>query len=157
MEKFKSQKIQDQPVDNLQKRFEGKLAGGGEGEGRVEIYEDEEEEKKKKRLEELIEEWEKKKKELSALWGQVRSRANDDPDFARKLKTEVQEFVYFAVGGCKELGRIPQDYAAYHYFAGGSPPSYDRLDLPGKYSVVKFYERCIAGDFPLQEQRDIAE
>lgn len=41
------------PSNNLQKRFEGKLAGGREGEGRIELFDDEEEKKKKKRLEEM--------------------------------------------------------------------------------------------------------
>lgn len=40
------------PNNDLQKRFEGKMAGGGEGEGFLELS-DEEEEKKKKRLEEI--------------------------------------------------------------------------------------------------------
>ena len=35
------------PSSNLQKRFEGKVAGGGEGEGFLELYDDEEEKKKK--------------------------------------------------------------------------------------------------------------
>lgn len=44
---------QEQPKpDNLQKRFEGKLAGGGEGEGFLELSDDKEE-KRKRQLEEI--------------------------------------------------------------------------------------------------------
>lgn len=53
-ENFNPNPEQSKP-DNLQKRFEGKLAGGGEGEGRIELSDDKEEKKRKRLLEESAE------------------------------------------------------------------------------------------------------
>ncbi len=60
------------PNNDLQKRFEGKMAGGGEGEGFLELSDDEEEEKKKKRLEEM----ENTKEKKEAAFDFVNERIN---------------------------------------------------------------------------------
>lgn len=147
----------DQPhLDDLQGRFENKIVGGGPGQGRIELY-DNKSEKEKKDCE-LKEAWEAKRKELSALWVQIR-KLSEDPDFARKVRKEREEFNYFITSGCKERGDTLQDYMAFHHVAGGST-NFDyspMLDFPGKYSVEKFYRRCIDGDFPLQEGRKVDE
>lgn len=172
MEKLKPQipeQIPDQPGDD-EKRLSGRIAGV-RGAGFVELgiskqeerrLEEEEKERKDKE-EENKEKWDKKREELFALWRQISKRSSEDPDFARKVSKERMELSYLINGGISKNGYgIPQDYAAFHYFAGGSWPSYkkleyDKLDLPGKYSIVGFYERCIADDFPLQEGRSIDE
>lgn len=62
------------PSNNLQKRFEEKLAGGGEGEGRIELFDDEEEKKKKKLLEDMEHTREKKE----AAFDFVNERINQE-------------------------------------------------------------------------------
>lgn len=101
-------------------------------------------------------EWERGFQGICDLWQQISRRSSEDPEFARKVSKERQEFNFIVVSLPKEYGK-PQDYAAFHHFAGGST-NYEyspKLDLPGKYSVVKFYQRCIDGDFPLQEGRSL--
>jgi len=102
--------------------------------------------------------WEEKRQEIFELYRQISSLSKEDPEFARKVSKERQEFKLVLGGLPKEFG-IPQDYMAFHHFAGGTInyESSPKLDLPGNYSVVKFYQRCINGDFPLQEGRTISE
>ena len=107
--------------------------------------------------EELRREWDEKLQEICNLWRQISRRLSEDSEFARRVSKERQEFNLTIGSLPKEYGK-PQDYMAFHHFAGGST-NYEyspKLDLPGKYSVVKFYQRCIDGDFPLQEGISLA-
>lgn len=153
MEKFKivKEKIPDQPED-AEKRLSGKMAGE-RGEGFIELSDSKENfEDEKKR--ETREEWEKKLDEISGLYEQVSKRSHEDPEFSRKVLKERQEFNYVVISLPKEYGR-PQDYMAFHNFVGGTSDyeNSPKADLPGKYSIAGFYQRCINNDFPIQEWR----
>lgn len=153
MEEFKPQKIQEQPMDD-EKRLSGQMASE-RGTGFIDLS-DIEEKKKEKKERELKEGWEKKQEELRALYRQISKRSNEDPEFARKISKERQEF-NFVIGALPPEYGKPQDYVTCHHFAGGTT-NYEyspKADLPGEFSIVGFYQRCIADDFPLQEGRGI--
>lgn len=166
MEKFKLQKpkeeeIPDQPKD-AEKRLSGKMVGK-RGEGFIELSDSkqglEEEKKEEEKKREARERWEKKLKELQGLYSQMRVHLDKNPEFAKKAKKakkEYEEFTYMIRALPKEFGK-PQDYMAFHHFAGGTTDyeNSQKDDLPGMYSVARFYQRCIDDDFPLQEWRNI--
>lgn len=99
-------------------------------------------------------EWEKDMEEIRKLYGQVQERANADEDFAKKLRKEREEINYFIHDLPAQFGNF-RDYAAFHHLAGGTynRELFPKIDMPGKYSIAKFYKRCLANNFPLQEYR----